>query len=105
MALEYEEHRRSPRLKLPLLAGVLIFRVLTRVARGIEARTRCTHGLHGVPHVLLDCQFQTDHLRQFGVVEMPKAEYLKKLAAAIDLKTDFYDLPRTASGQMVMSLL
>ncbi|MGN6363774.1 leucyl/phenylalanyl-tRNA--protein transferase [Asticcacaulis taihuensis] len=54
---------------------------------------------------LLDCQFQTDHLRQFGVVEMPKAEYLEKLAAAIDLKTDFYDLPRTASGQMVMSLL
>lgn len=54
---------------------------------------------------LLDCQFQTDHLRQFGVVEMPKAEYLEKLSAAIDLKTDFYDLPRTASGQMVMSLL
>ncbi|MCR6660973.1 MAG: leucyl/phenylalanyl-tRNA--protein transferase [Asticcacaulis sp.] len=54
---------------------------------------------------LLDCQFQTDHLRQFGVVEMPKAEYLEKLAAAIDLKTDFYDLPRTASGQMVMSIL
>ena len=54
---------------------------------------------------LLDCQFQTEHLRQFGVVEMPKAEYLEKLAAAINLKTDFYDLPRTASGQMVMSLL
>ena len=54
---------------------------------------------------LLDCQFQTDHLRQFGVVEMPKAEYLEKLSAAIDLKTDFYDLPRTAAGQMVMSLL
>ena len=54
---------------------------------------------------LLDCQFQTDHLRQFGVIEMPKAEYLEKLAAAIDLKADFYDLPRTASGQMVMSLL
>lgn len=54
---------------------------------------------------LLDCQFQTEHLRQFGVVEMPKAEYLEKLAAAIDLKSDFYDLPRTASGQMVMSIL
>ncbi len=54
---------------------------------------------------LLDCQFQTEHLRQFGVIEIPKAEYLEKLAAAIDLKTDFYDLPRTASGQMVMSLV
>ena len=54
---------------------------------------------------LLDCQFQTEHLRQFGVIEMPKVEYLQKLAATIDLKTDFYDLPRTASGRMVMSLL
>ena len=54
---------------------------------------------------LLDCQFQTEHLRQFGVTEIPKTAYLEKLADAIDLKTDFYDLPRTASGQMVMSLL
>jgi leucyl/phenylalanyl-tRNA--protein transferase len=54
---------------------------------------------------LLDCQFQTDHLRQFGVMELPKAEYLEKLKAAIDLKTDFYTLPRTATGQSVMSIL
>lgn len=54
---------------------------------------------------LLDCQFQTDHLRQFGVIEVPKVEYMEKLALAIDLKTDFYDLPRTATGQTVMALL
>ncbi|MFT4075576.1 MAG: leucyl/phenylalanyl-tRNA--protein transferase [Asticcacaulis sp.] len=54
---------------------------------------------------LLDCQFQTDHLSQFGVVELPKADYLKKLEAAIDLKADFYTLPRMVSGQMVMSLV
>ena len=54
---------------------------------------------------LLDCQFQTEHLRQFGVVEIPKARYLKQLAAAIDLKADFYDLPSTATGKHVMDLL
>ena len=54
---------------------------------------------------LLDCQFQTDHLSQFGVVELPKADYLVKLAQAIDLKGDFYDLPRTASGHDVMDIL
>jgi len=54
---------------------------------------------------LLDCQFQTEHLQQFGVIELPKADYLKKLSAAIDMKGDFYDLPRTASGKDVMQLL
>jgi leucyl/phenylalanyl-tRNA--protein transferase len=54
---------------------------------------------------LLDCQFQTDHLSQFGVIELPKADYLLKLAQAIDLKGDFYDLPRMASGRDVMDIL
>lgn len=54
---------------------------------------------------LLDCQFQTDHLSQFGVIELPKADYLVRLAQAIDLKGDFYDLPRTASGRDVMDIL
>ena len=54
---------------------------------------------------LLDCQFQTEHLSQFGVVEIPKSEYVVKLAAAIDLKTDFYDLPTGASGKDVMAIV
>lgn len=54
---------------------------------------------------LLDCQFQTEHLSQFGVVEIPKSEYVVKLAAAIDLKTDFYDLPTGASGRDVMKIV
>ena len=32
---------------------------------------------------LLDTQFLTDHLTQFGTVEIPKAEYLERLAAAL----------------------
>lgn len=54
---------------------------------------------------LLDCQFQTDHLRQFGVIETPKADYLLQLQAAVDLKADFYDLPSATSGREIMRLL
>ena len=53
---------------------------------------------------LLDCQFQTDHLRQFGVVEIPKAEYLEKLAVAVDARADFYALPRMTDGKTAMRI-
>ena len=33
---------------------------------------------------LLDTQFVTEHLRQFGAVEIPRAEYLERLSAAIE---------------------
>ena len=33
--------------------------------------------------VLLDTQFQTEHLAQFGAVEIPQAEYLQLLAEAL----------------------
>ena len=33
-------------------------------------------------YVLLDCQFMTDHLRSMGAVEIPQAEYQKRVAAA-----------------------
>jgi leucyl/phenylalanyl-tRNA--protein transferase len=34
-------------------------------------------------YVLLDTQYVTDHLRQFGAVEVPGAEYERRLAAAL----------------------
>lgn len=34
-------------------------------------------------YALLDVQFMTEHLRQFGVVESPRARYLKMLNAAL----------------------
>lgn len=37
---------------------------------------------------LLDAQFLTDHLSQFGAVETPQAAYLKMLAAARTLRPD-----------------
>jgi leucyl/phenylalanyl-tRNA---protein transferase len=41
---------------------------------------------------LLDTQFITEHLRQFGAVEIPRERYKKLLAEAVDAKGDFYVL-------------
>lgn len=38
---------------------------------------------------LLDIQFMTDHLRQFGAVEISRAEYQRRLAKAITLPVSF----------------
>jgi len=39
--------------------------------------------------VLLDSQFVTDHLRQFGAAEIDRADYKKLLAAALKVDADF----------------
>lgn len=41
---------------------------------------------------LLDTQFITEHLRQFGAVEIPRARYKALLAKAVEAKADFYVL-------------
>ncbi len=38
---------------------------------------------------LLDIQFMTDHLAQFGAREIPQEEYERRLAAAIELPCEF----------------
>ena len=43
-------------------------------------------------YMLLDTQFLTEHLKQFGVVEIPRARYKAALAKAVDTKADFYVL-------------
>lgn len=40
--------------------------------------------------VLLDCQFATEHLRRFGVVEIPCRVYLERLERALPVKARFY---------------
>ncbi len=42
---------------------------------------------------LLDAQFLTDHLRAFGAIEIPRADYRRRLAGAIDARADFWSLP------------
>ena len=40
--------------------------------------------------VLLDTQFVTDHLRQFGAIEIPRAEYHRRLRAALTAPARFH---------------
>ncbi|HCP00769.1 MAG: leucyl/phenylalanyl-tRNA--protein transferase [Alphaproteobacteria bacterium] len=39
--------------------------------------------------VLLDSQFPTDHLRQFGAIEIERADYKQQLTAALKVDVDF----------------
>ncbi|MFK7791635.1 MAG: leucyl/phenylalanyl-tRNA--protein transferase [Devosiaceae bacterium] len=39
---------------------------------------------------LLDTQFITDHLKQFGATEIPAEDYRAKLRNAVDAEADFY---------------
>jgi leucyl/phenylalanyl-tRNA---protein transferase len=43
-------------------------------------------------YVLLDTQFITDHLRQFGAIEIPRADYQRRLKGALLQRGDFYSL-------------
>lgn len=47
---------------------------------------------------LLDAQFQTDHLSQFGALEMPQEDYLVLLAQALSVNTDKAMFERPLSG-------
>lgn len=41
---------------------------------------------------LLDAQFMTEHLAQFGATEIPRGEYHRRLARALEVEADFYAL-------------
>jgi Leu/Phe-tRNA-protein transferase len=43
--------------------------------------------------VLLDTQFVTPHLKTFGALEIPRANYLARLDAALKRTADFAHLP------------
>jgi leucyl/phenylalanyl-tRNA--protein transferase len=46
---------------------------------------------------LLDAQFLTEHLATFGAIEIDRAEYQRRLAAALEGEADFYRLPPEAA--------
>ena len=46
--------------------------------------------LIGGGYRLLDAQFMTEHLSQFGAEEISRAEYQKRLAQALKVQADFY---------------
>lgn len=55
--------------------------------------------------VLLDTQFLTSHLARFGAVEIPKAEYRRRLAAALETPARWQpDLPAERIAQEIRRL-
>lgn len=56
-------------------------------------------------YTLLDTQFVTDHLRQFGTIEVEKTEFHRLLEQAVDGTGDFLRLPLTASGEAVLAVI
>jgi leucyl/phenylalanyl-tRNA---protein transferase len=51
---------------------------------------------------LLDAQFLTDHLTQFGAESISRTAYRKRLAVAVDSEADFYRLPAYVDGKAVL---
>ncbi|PHS28644.1 MAG: leucyl/phenylalanyl-tRNA--protein transferase [Robiginitomaculum sp.] len=54
---------------------------------------------------LLDTQFITSHLGQFGAEEIARADYHKRLEKALPLKGDFAALPTGTNGQNALAIV
>ena len=54
---------------------------------------------------LLDSQFMTEHLAQFGAEEIGRAEYQRRLDTALDGDADFYLFPPSADGASVLETI
>jgi leucyl/phenylalanyl-tRNA--protein transferase len=54
---------------------------------------------------LLDTQFLTEHLTQFGAEEIARREYQRRLARALAAQADFQRLTATAGGAAALQLI
>jgi leucyl/phenylalanyl-tRNA--protein transferase len=54
---------------------------------------------------LLDCQFMTPHLAQFGAQDIPRAEYHARLEAALAVEADWRALPLQCSGAQALQAI
>jgi leucyl/phenylalanyl-tRNA--protein transferase len=54
---------------------------------------------------LLDTQFVTDHLRQFGTIELNREEFHRLLELALQVDADFSRLPLNSDADTVLSIL
>lgn len=54
---------------------------------------------------LLDAQFLTEHLAQFGAEEVGRPEYMRRLAVALEREGDFYRFPPSATGSEVLQAI
>jgi leucyl/phenylalanyl-tRNA--protein transferase len=56
-------------------------------------------------YTLLDAQFMTDHLAQFGAEEISRREYRRRLDAALAVEADFHRAPPYAPGEAVLQAI
>lgn len=54
---------------------------------------------------LLDTQFVTDHLRQFGTIEVDRDEFHRRLEQALSGEADFASLPEDVTPQAVVRIV
>ncbi len=54
---------------------------------------------------LLDTQFVTEHLEQFGAMEISRAEFHKRLSEALQVHSGFHELPRDVSPDGILQLV
>ncbi len=54
---------------------------------------------------LLDTQFVTDHLRQFGAKEIPREVYLRRLGRILRRRGDFFRLPKDFTTTGILQLV
>jgi leucyl/phenylalanyl-tRNA--protein transferase len=56
-------------------------------------------------YLLLDAQFMTEHLAQFGAQEIPRKEYHRRLERALAQTADFFRMPAYAPGEAVLQAI
>jgi leucyl/phenylalanyl-tRNA--protein transferase len=61
--------------------------------------------LHVGGFQLLDTQFVTAHLENFGAIEIPRDDYLQRLNTAVVQDADFYGLAAGAPGSAIVAAL
>lgn len=64
----------------------------------------CARLIHG-GFTLLDTQFVTDHLRQFGTLEIDKGEFQSRLQESLERIGDFRRLPANAAAEQVLDIV
>ena len=64
----------------------------------------CARLIHG-GFVMLDTQFVTDHLRQFGTIEIDRVDFHRLLEAALQVQANFYRLPRETPTETVLNIV
>jgi leucyl/phenylalanyl-tRNA--protein transferase len=68
-----------------LFAGESMFHRVTDASKAAVLATAGYVFADGDPRRLIDVQWATDHLRSLGVVTVSRADYLRRLAEAVDL--------------------